>query len=145
VIWPEPKPGLVIRYSYLWHREAMTGQEEGSKDRPCAVVVALLGEANRWRVYALPITHSQPAADERAIEIPASVKARLGLDGHRSWVVVSEVNSFFWPGPDLRFLPGKGPESSVYGFLPPGFFRAVREGFLAADRDKKLAAVARTE
>jgi hypothetical protein len=145
VIWPEPKPGLVIRYSYLWHREATTGQEEGTKDRPCAVVVALRSDAKRWRVYALPITHTQPAGDERAIEIPSVVKARLGLDGQRSWVVVTEVNRFLWPGPDLRFLPGKGPESSVYGFLPPGFFRAVREGFLAADRERKLVLVTRTE
>jgi hypothetical protein len=78
----------------------------------------------------LPITHSAPADDEEAIEIPAAVKARLGLDGGRSWVVVDEANVFAWPGPDLRFLPGKGPESSVYGFLPPGFFRVVRDGSL---------------
>jgi hypothetical protein len=123
----------------------MTGQEEGSKDRPCAVVVALLDETNRRRVYVLPITHSQPAADRRAIEIPTSVKLRLGLDGLRSWVVVTEVNQIYWPCPDLRLLPGGGQESSVYGFLPPRFFRAVREAFLAADRDRKLALVVRTE
>jgi hypothetical protein len=135
----------VIRYSYLWHREATTGQEEGSKDRPCAVVVALLDEAKRRRVYVLPITHSQPAASERAIEIPRPVKLRLGLDGQRSWVVVTEVNQFYWPGPDLRLLPGRGPESSVYGYLPPRFLRVVRDAFLATDRDRKLALVARTE
>jgi hypothetical protein len=73
------------------------------------------------------------------------VKARLGLDGARSWVVVDEANLFNWPGPDLRFLPGKGPESAVYGFLPPSFFRVVRDRFLAADRAKKAALVARTE
>jgi hypothetical protein len=52
---------------------------------------------------------------------------------------------FTWPGPDLRFIPEKGPESSVYGFLPPGFFRVVRDRFLRADREKKAALVARTE
>ena len=57
------------------------------------------------------------------IEIPAVVKARLGLDGERSWIVVDEANVFAWPGPDLRMLPGQGAESSAYGFLPPGFFR----------------------
>jgi hypothetical protein len=93
----------------------------------------------------LPITHSPPAADAAAIEIPAPVKARLGLDGESSWVVVSEANVFAWPGPDLRFLSGKGPESSAYGFLPPGFFRVVRDRFLAADREKKAALVVRTE
>jgi hypothetical protein len=58
---------------------------------------------------------------------------------------VDEANVFAWPGPDLRFLPGKGHESSVYGFLPPGFFRVVRDRFLAADRTKKAALVIRTE
>ncbi len=143
--WPRPQPGLVIRYSYLWHREALAGREEGVKDRPCAVVLAFLDDASRTRVYALPITHSIPVAGEDAIEIPAVVKARLGLDGARSWIVVDEANVFHWPGPDLRLLPGKGPESAFYGFLPPGFFKVIRERFLAADRAKKSALVARTE
>jgi hypothetical protein len=145
VTWPAPQPGLVIRYSYLWHRESLTGQEEGIKDRPCAVVIALQDDENRTRVFALPMTHTAPSASENGIEIPAVVKTRLGLDGERSWVVVDEANVFAWPGPDLRFLPGKGHESSVYGFLPPGFFRVVRDRFLAADRTKKAALVIRTE
>jgi hypothetical protein len=33
------------------------------------------------------------------------VKARLGLDGAKSWVVIDDANLFHWPGPDLRFLP----------------------------------------
>jgi hypothetical protein len=144
VTWPTPQPGLVIRYSYLWHRESLTGQEEGVKDRPCAVVIALQDEEKRTRVYALPITHSAPTAGEDAIEIPAAVKARLGLDGERSWIVVDEANVFAWPGPDLRFLPDKGSESAVYGFLPPSFFRVVRDRFLAADQKNKAALVART-
>jgi hypothetical protein len=86
VSWPRPWPGLVIRYSYLWRREALAGRDEGLKDRPCAVVLAFQDEDGRTRVYALPITHSAPAAGEDAIEIPAVVKARLGLDGVRSWL-----------------------------------------------------------
>jgi hypothetical protein len=135
----------VIHYSYLWHREALAGQDEGVKDRPCAVVLAFQDEDGRTRVYALPIIHSPPAPGDDAIEVPAAVKARLKLDGERSWVAVGEANMFHWPGPDLRLLPGKGPESAVYGFLPPGFFRLVRDRFLAADRAKKAALVARTE
>ena len=93
----------------------------------------------------MPITHSPPTDGADAVEIPAVVKVRLGLDSARSWVVVSEANVFAWPGPDLRFLPGKGPESSVYGFLPPKFFRLIRDRFLAADSSRKAALVARTE
>jgi hypothetical protein len=35
-----PHPGLVICYSYLWHREAQKKQIEGLKNRPCAVVLS---------------------------------------------------------------------------------------------------------
>lgn len=38
---PAPVPGLVIRYSYLWHSEQPAGREEPEKDRPCAIVAAL--------------------------------------------------------------------------------------------------------
>ena len=38
---PKPVPGLVVRYSYLWHREYLAGREEGQKDRPCAIVAAI--------------------------------------------------------------------------------------------------------
>lgn len=143
--WPTPQPGLVIRYSYLWQREALAGQEEGVKDRPCAVIIASTNDEGRTRVYAVPVTHSAPVETDTAIEIPPLVKARLSLDGERSWVVVSEANVFAWPGPDLRFVPGRGPDSRAYGFLPPGFFRVVRDRFLAADRKLKAALVARTE
>jgi hypothetical protein len=145
VTWPTPQPGLVVRYSYLWHREALQGREEGAKDRPCAVVITSTEEDGRTRVYVLPITHSRPPDLATAIEIPAPVKLRLGLDGERSWVVVTEANDFAWPGPDLRFAPGKGPETAAFGFLPPGFFRIVRDRYLQADRHRKAALVTRTE
>jgi len=38
---PEPEPGLVISYSYLWHYERAAGVEEGRKDRPCVILVAI--------------------------------------------------------------------------------------------------------
>jgi hypothetical protein len=134
----------VIRYSYLWHREAAEGHEEGRKDRPCAVVLAVQVTDEETRIFVLPITHAPPAGRD-ALEIPAAVKPRLGLDTERSWIVLDEFNDFIWPGPDLRFLPGKGPESVVYGFLPPRLLRVVRDRFLAAVRTKRAARVARTE
>jgi hypothetical protein len=142
--WPVPQPGLVIRYSYLWQREAKAGQEEGVKDRPCAIVIASVDEDGQTRVYAVPVTHALPRDVETAIEIPTAVKMRLGLDSERSWIVVSEVNIFAWPGPDLRFIPGKGSSNTVYGFLPPTFFRLVRDRFLDAGRRRKAALVNRT-
>ena len=55
--FPEPYPGLVIRYSYLWKREQDEGREEGSKDRPCAVLLSVLDEDEEREVLVLPITH----------------------------------------------------------------------------------------
>jgi len=145
--WPEPQPGLVVRYAYLWRREQQAGREEGTKDRPCAVILALAGVegGGRSRVVVLPITHSPPGAPEDAVELPQETKRRLGLDDERSWVVLTEANRFLWPGPDLRFLPGRGPESAAYGMLPPDVFRAVRDRFLAGLQARRAAVVPRTE
>ena len=143
--WPTPQPGLVVRFSYLWKREADAGREEGVKDRPCAVVIAIEGREGHERVIVLPITHSPPQPPDEGIELPQQTKSRLGLDAERSWVIVSEGNDFVWPGPDLRFLPGRGPESAAYGFLPPLVFRAVRDRFLARYQQRRVGLVTRTE
>jgi hypothetical protein len=42
-----PAPGLVIRYVYLWSHEWVRGQEEGVKDRPCAIILVTEGESPR--------------------------------------------------------------------------------------------------
>ena len=144
--WPEPEPGLVVRYAYLWRREQEAGREEGAKDRPCAIVLALAGkESGRPRVIVLPVTHTPPQPPAEGVELPAATKRRLGLDEERSWVIVSEANSFAWPGPDLRFVPGRGPESAVYGLLPPDVFGVIRDRFLAGLRARRTATVPRTE
>jgi hypothetical protein len=79
-------------------------------------------------VTVVPITHSSPAGD--AVEIPLTVKRRLGLDEERSWAVVSEVNRFVWPGPDLRPVPRGDDERFDYGFLPPSLFHQIRDQLL---------------
>ena len=141
--WPEPEPGLVIRYAYLWDREARSGREEGAKDRPCAVLLATRTAAARTRVYVLPITHRPPTGE--AMELPAAVKRHLGLDEERSWVVLTEVNVFFWPGPDLRPRPGRETADAAYGFLPPTLFRQLRDRFLTLHRESRTKLVPRTE
>lgn len=116
---PAPAPGLVIRYSYLWRREAILGREEGVKDRPCAVVLVVFDDAGRHRVRVLTITHAPPTVAEDAVEIPMATAKRLGLDGDRSWIGLTEANDFVWPGPDLRPERRADPASVAFGFLPP--------------------------
>jgi hypothetical protein len=130
MLLPNPVPGLVIRYSYLWHREYLEGIEEGQKDRPAAIVAAIHKEAEGQRVLVLPITHQEPYDKRTAIEIPQTVKKRLGLDEDRSWVVISEYNEFLWPGPDLRRITGAPDNSVAYGMLPPSLFAIIKRALL---------------
>lgn len=143
--FPEPAPGLVIRYSYLWAEEYRRGQEEGVKDRPCAVILVTTTEDEERIVTVLPISHAPPADPKLAVEIPALVKRRLKLDDERSWVVLTETNRFIWPGPDLR--PSKpGDAGSVgYGPLPFALFEKIRIKFIAAIRAKRTSVVPRSE
>lgn len=143
--WPDPRPGLVIRYCYLWQREHDAGRDEGVKDRPCAIVVAIDGQGGERTVHVLPVTHTPPADPQDAVALPRATKARLGLDNERSWVVVSEGNSFIWPGPDLRLRPGQGPESVAYGMLPPALFNVVKQRFFSRIQARRAGVVKRSE
>lgn len=116
---PEPFPGLVISYSYLWRKDHLAGREEGVKDRPCAIVLSRKTSGENTIVTVAAITHSEPESPGMAVEIPLKVKAYLNLDSERSWIVCSEVNRFIWPGPDLRRIPGQKEMPYSYGVLPP--------------------------
>jgi len=121
---PEPEPGLVFSYAYLWRHEALQGRQEGRKDRPSVIIAAVERKAGGPAVVTVvPITHRAPNNAATAVEMPQVVKERLGLDLERSWVMIDEANQFAWPGYDLRKVPGR--EGYDYGFLPPRFFEAV--------------------
>lgn len=143
--WPEPRPGLVIRYAYLWENEARAGREEGVKDRPCAIILVVLRDGEYPIVRVLPVTHTSPAEVADGLEIPQATKQRLGLDSARSWIVLSEANDFIWPGPDLRPKVGGDPASVAYGMLPPGFMKVLRERLALRRHEKRMAVTKRTE
>jgi hypothetical protein len=136
---------LVIRYSYLWLREHRDGREEGTKDRPCAIVLAAHAHEGETRVLVVPVTHSPPENLGAALELPPIVKQHLGLDTGRSWVVLSESNLFDWPGPDLRRVGDRDDSSAAYGFLPPRLFAELRRRFLVLEAASRSRRVRRTE
>lgn len=142
---PDPVPGLVIRYSYVWAQDHQRGQEEGVKDRPCAIILVATNADDERVVTVLPITHTPPADPSLAVEIPATVKRRLKLDDERSWAVLSEANRFIWPGPDLR--PSKlGDSASVaHGPLPYALFEEIRTKFIIAIRARRAKLTPRSE
>jgi hypothetical protein len=141
VAFPEPKPGLVVRYHYLWTHEAATGRDQG-KDRPTCIVAATDSDVQPRYVVLLPITHTQPTDDTIGIELPARVKHALGLDDAPSWVIVSEHNIDEWPNSGLSPVPGK-PGVFAYGFIPPGLFKQIKAEFLALAKRKKTDTVRR--
>jgi hypothetical protein len=107
--------------------------------------MAVVDEDGDKEVLVLPITHSPPANPADALEIPTAIKARLALDGERSWIMITEANEFVWPGPDLRPVPGRDTSTIAYGPLPPRFFAHVRDKFLERDQREKSGRVNRTE
>src|SRR5579859_7391885 len=114
---PDPQPGLVIRYEYLWTREAAAGRQQG-KDRPACLVAATDSTVKPRFVVILPITHTAPLGNTVGIEIPAKVRAAIGLDDEPSWVIVSDHNVDEWPNAGLAPIPGQ-PGMFSYGFVPP--------------------------
>jgi hypothetical protein len=128
-----PEVGLVVSFAYLWSREQQRGKTEGAKNRPCVIVTAVEEVDGRTVVTVSPISHSQPEDASSGIEIPPKVKSHLGLDGEQSWVILTEVNRFAWPGYDLR--PISTRDSRIdYGFLPPALFDQIKAGILTMIR-----------
>ncbi|WP_428492781.1 hypothetical protein [Rhodopila sp.] len=117
---PNPEPGRVVAYPYLWRHEYKAGQQEGRKDRPSIIVLAVEREIDGAPLVAvLPITHSAPGRGTSAIEISQPVKRHLRLVDDSSSVVFPEgLISLAWPrfakNPQHRPL---GPRISVATLL----------------------------
>ena len=126
---PDPKPGLVISYAYLWRDEARRGQEEGRKDRPSVIVLSVEAFEGETIVIVAPITHRPPQDPDTAIALTVDTKRRLGLDERPSWIVADDLNRFVWPGADLRPI-ARGSRTYAYGFLPRGLYEKVRQTVL---------------
>jgi hypothetical protein len=142
VALPEPKPGLVIRYDYLWNREAASGRDHG-KDRAACLVEASDSNTKPRFVVILPIIHSAPAGNTIGIAIPPRVRQALGLqalglDDEPCWVIISEHNVDEWPNGGLQPLPGR-PGVFSYGFIPPGLFAQIKTKFLEVAGGKQNA------
>lgn len=83
----------VIRYPYLWARQAAKGETEGRKERPVAVGVRL-ARPNGDMVLFFPITTKQPEKGRFVAEIPTIEKRRAGLDADlRLWIILDEYNA----------------------------------------------------
>jgi hypothetical protein len=141
---PDPEPGLVIPYAYLWRHEHRKGQEEGRKVRPAVIVLAVQPAKNgppaRHRSRRSRIRRRLGAA--RRWSCRFRVKQALGLDDERSWIILDEVNQFSWPGYDLRPVPG-AKDRFAYGFVPPKLYEAVIARILTLAAERRVAQISR--
>jgi len=93
VSYDDIQTGCVIRYPYLWAREAHRGETEGRKDRPVTVGVRV-SRADGDLLLLFPITTKEPDAARFASEIPLIEKRRAGLDPDlRLWIILDEYNT----------------------------------------------------
>lgn len=138
---PDPEPGLVVHFNYLWSSEFDRGRQEARYPRPCAIVLSYRRTADGATIAMLaPITHSEPRPGDRAIEIPQAVKKQLGLDDLKSWVMVDEVNETAWPGYDLQT---NAQGQYAYGFVPPTLFRRIKAEMMQVLKASRLRRVPR--
>jgi hypothetical protein len=87
------RTACVIRFPYLWVREAERGETEGRKPRPVAVGVRIARRGGDDVLVLFPITSQQPFRDRFAAEIPEMEKRRAGLDVTlRLWIILDEYN-----------------------------------------------------
>jgi hypothetical protein len=87
------RTGCVIRFPFLWVREAERGETEGRKPRPVAVGVRLARSKGEDVLVLFPITSQPPSPDRFAAEIPEMEKRRAGLDATlRLWIILDEYN-----------------------------------------------------
>lgn len=139
---PDAEIGQIVRFDYLWRDEARRGRIEGSKDRPCAVILAMARDDDGAKlVYLAPITHSPPIPGQSTVEIPHHARELTGLDDARSWLVTSEVNRVNWLDPGI--VPARRGQWLV-GHLPRGIARRAVDQVLELARKRILGRVDRT-
>ncbi|WP_428411825.1 hypothetical protein [Pararhizobium sp.] len=84
--YDEIQTAAVIRYPYLWSREARKGETEGRKDRPVAVGVRI-PRADGDLAMFFPHTTKQPEADRLTVEYQRSKNAGRALSVNlRLWI-----------------------------------------------------------
>ncbi len=144
---PTPELGSVIQFDFLWKNEALARQEDGTKDRPCVIVLAVDRQAdNQTQVTVCPISHASPAPGQPAVPVPSRVATYIGLDDRQSWIKTNEVNRFPWPKSRLPFGIAKTPKGAwSYGHIPPGLFQIMRDQVIANNLDNTLKLIVREE
>jgi hypothetical protein len=81
--------GDIVRFNYLWARQAEAGEETGRKSRPVCIIVRTVSEPAA--LFLLPLT-SQPPSQGRAILSVPEMECKRGGLRSPCWIVVDEYN-----------------------------------------------------
>jgi hypothetical protein len=82
-------PGDVVRFFYLWARQAEAGEESGRKARPVCVVVRT--KAVPGALFLFPITSQEPSPSRPCFAIP-EIECRRGGIASPAWLILDEYN-----------------------------------------------------
>jgi hypothetical protein len=83
------KPGDLLRYYYLWARQADAGEESGRKARPVCIVVRT--PATPAALFLFPLTSQKPDRSRTHVAVSEIECRRGGLD-FPSWLILDEYN-----------------------------------------------------
>lgn len=83
------EPGQIVRFFYLWKRQATAGEESGRKARPVCVVVRTA--AVPGAVFLFPVTSQLPDTERLSLAISQMECRRAGLD-FPCWIILDEYN-----------------------------------------------------
>lgn len=136
----KPKIGDIWRYPYLWKREERAGEEDGRKPRPTALSAVVPVSEKSTLLYLLPITGTEPTADQDALEIPPMEVRRAGLSEYkRLWIIFNEYNLHELEG-SFYFEPNAG-----IGTFSKAFVKVMSQRFASAIRAKSAKMVNRQD
>ena len=142
--YPEPQVGMVVSYCFLWPRQARKGLDVGEKNRPCLIMaVDTPKDGSPKKVFVAPITHTAPFQPEDSVQIPQETKRRIGLDHETSWLMLSDVNKFNWPGYDLGRVPRRNQPTCVYGSVSASFMNTAQHQMRDMFKEKRVTIVPR--
>lgn len=128
------KPGDILRYYYLWARQADAGEESGRKARPVCVVVRTPTEPAS--LFLFPITSQRPDRSRTHIAI-SEIECRRGGIAFPSWLILDEYNRLALDSAfDLA-------ETHPIGAFSPAFVRRVANIIKQTASRRRLRGVAR--
>jgi hypothetical protein len=108
------------------------------------LALAVRAAARETDVLVLAVTHTPPRDKLDAIPFPEAEKRRLGLDGIAAWTVATEGNSFVWPGPDVRPVPGRPTGTRMYGQVSSALLQLDARAYLGNRERQRGRLVARS-